>query len=53
VGFDTGASSGAVLIYFGESAWHLKSTQHMGPYSDAVHCRIYVRTEDRWAKEIR
>ena len=27
-------------------------TEHMGPNSDVVQCRIYVRTEDRWVKEI-
>jgi hypothetical protein len=38
--------------HFGMSAWRLKYTKHMGPSNSAVRCRIYVRTEDRWTKEI-
>jgi len=32
---------------------HLKCTKHMGCNSGDVQCRIYVRTEDRWAEGIR
>jgi hypothetical protein len=39
--------------HFVVSTWHLKCTKHMGCNSDVVQWRIYVRTEDRWAKEIR
>jgi uncharacterized membrane protein YccF (DUF307 family) len=38
--------------YFGMSAWHLKCTKLMGSNSDVVHCRICVRTEDKWAKKL-
>ena len=39
--------------HFGVSAWLLECTKHMGRNSDVVQWRIYVRTENRWAKEIR
>jgi len=35
------------------SAWRLKYTKHRGPSNSVVRYRIYVRTEDKWAKEIR
>jgi hypothetical protein len=38
--------------HFGLSACHLKCTKHMGCNIDVVQWRIYVRTEDRWAKGI-
>jgi hypothetical protein len=41
------------VAHFGVSVWHLKCTEHMGCDSGDVQCRIYVRTEGRWAKEIR
>jgi len=42
-----------LVRHFGVSAWRLRCTKHMGCNSDVVQWRIYVRTEDRWAKEIR
>jgi len=41
------------VAHFGVSAWRLKCTKHVGCNSDVDQWRIYVRTEDRWAKEIR
>jgi hypothetical protein len=38
---------------FGMSAWPLTCTKDMGPNSDDDPQRTCVRTEDRWAKEIR
>ena len=39
--------------HFGVLACCLKCTKHMCCNSDVVQCRIYVRTEDTWAKGIR
>ena len=38
--------------HFVVSAWRLKCTKYMGPYSNVVPWRMHARTEDRWAKEI-
>jgi len=42
-----------IVSDFGMSAWRLKCTKLMGRNIDVVQWRIYVRTEGRWAKEIR
>jgi len=39
--------------HFDVSARRLKCTKHMGLNSSVVQWRIYVGTENRWAKEIR
>jgi hypothetical protein len=39
--------------HLGVAAWHMKCTKHMEPHTDDVQCRINVRTDDSWAKEIR
>jgi len=41
------------IPHFSLSAWCLKCTKHMGRNINDVQWRMYVRTEDRWAKEIR
>ena len=50
----TGPSFDSVWLFLvphiGAWAWHLKCAKHTGCNSDVVQCRIYVRTEDRWAE---